>query len=98
MLAALGSWSGRRRRWVMTAWAFIFVLGIAIGSQVFGQLKDSTGGSGSESIKGFHLMDHADPHGPGVIALINGRSPTPLPRPPSSPRRRRLSVYPTSPA
>ena len=73
MLTALGSWSYRRRRWVMAAWAVIFVIGIAIGSQVFNQLKDSPGGSGSESIKGFNLIDRANPHGPEVIALINGR-------------------------
>jgi len=73
MLTAIGSWSCRHRRWVMAGWAFIFVIGIAIGSQVFGQLKDSTGGSGSESIKGFNLMDDANPQGPGVIALISGR-------------------------
>src|SRR4051812_46495643 len=73
MLTALGSWSYRRRRWVMAAWAVIFVIGIAIGSQVFNQLKDSPGGSGNESIKGFNLIDHANPHGQEVIALINGR-------------------------
>src|SRR3954469_3767933 len=73
MLAALGSWSYRRRRWVMAAWAFIFVVGIAVGGQVFGQLKDGSGGSGSESVKGFNLMDDASPNGPSVIALIDGR-------------------------
>jgi len=73
MLAALGGWSCRRRRWVMAGWALLFVVGIAIGSQVFGHLKDSTGGSGSESIKGLNLMDDANPHGPSVIAVIDGR-------------------------
>src|SRR4051812_10458811 len=72
MLAALGSWSYRRRRWVMAAWAFIFVVGIGVGGQVFGQLKDGSGGSGSESVKGFNLMDDASPNGPSVIALIDG--------------------------
>src|SRR3954467_13199129 len=73
MLAALGSWSYRRRRWVMAAWAVIFVVGIGVGGQVFGQLKDASGGSGSESVKGFNLMDAASPNGPSVIALIDGR-------------------------
>src|SRR3954464_613793 len=73
MLAALGSWSYRRRRWVMAAWAVIFVVGIGVGGQVFGQLKDGSGGSGSESVKGFNLMDDASPNGPSVIALIDGR-------------------------
>src|SRR3954453_15522287 len=72
MLAALGSWSCRRRRWVMAAWAFIFVVGIAVGSQVFGQLKDGSGGSGSEAVMGFNLMDDASPNGPSVIALVDG--------------------------
>ena len=73
MFAALGSWSSRHRRWVLAAWGFLFVLGITVGSQVFGQLKDTNGGSGSESIKGFNVMDKANPHGQSVIALINGR-------------------------
>ena len=76
MLAALGSWTGRHRRWVLTAWVFTFVIGIAVGGQVFSHLKDSTGGSGSESIKGFNLMDHANPNGPSVIALVDGRRVT----------------------
>src|SRR3954447_10554272 len=72
MLAALGSWSYRRRRWVMAAWAVIFVVGIGVGGQVFGQLKDGSGGSGSEAVKGFTLRAAASPTGPSVSALIDG--------------------------
>src|SRR4051794_24946492 len=97
MLAALGSWSYRRRRWVVAAWAFIFVVGIGVGSQVFSQLKDGSGGSGSESVKGFNLMDDASPNGPSVIALIDGRRVAdPATRTRSSSRRRRSSGCRTS--
>jgi putative drug exporter of the RND superfamily len=71
MLARLGSWSSRRRRVVMAAWAVLFVIGIAIGSQVFGQLKDSAGAAGNEAIKGMNLMDDAATQGPSLIALVN---------------------------
>ena len=74
MLARLGSWSYRRRRFVMAAWAILFVVGIGLGGQVFGHLKDSIGSSRNESIKGLTLMDDANPHGPSVMALIDGRS------------------------
>jgi len=60
----------------MAAWALLFVVGLVAGSQVFSHLKDSNGGSSTESIKGFNLMDKADPHGPSVIVLINGRPVT----------------------
>ena len=72
MLARLGSWSYRRRRFVMAAWAVLFVVGIALGSQVFGQLKDSVGAPGNEAIKGLNLMNDANTHGPSVIALVDG--------------------------
>jgi RND superfamily putative drug exporter len=73
MFAALGSWSCRRRRWVMAAWTVLFVIGIVVGGQVFNHLKDSNGGSGTESIKGFNLLDRGNPNGDSVIALIDGR-------------------------
>jgi RND superfamily putative drug exporter len=60
----------------MATWALLFAVGIAFGSQVFGHLKESAGGSGSESMKGFQLIDHASEHGPGVIALVSGRPVT----------------------
>ncbi|HET6818316.1 MAG TPA: MMPL family transporter [Mycobacteriales bacterium] len=74
MLARLGSWSYRRRRFVMAAWAVLFVVGIALGSQVFGQLKDSVGAPGNEAIKGLNLMNDASTHGPSVIALVDGHA------------------------
>jgi RND superfamily putative drug exporter len=57
----------------LAAWALLFVVGMALGGQVFGHLKDSTGGSGSESVKGLNLMDDANPHGPNLMALIDGK-------------------------
>jgi RND superfamily putative drug exporter len=55
----------------MAMWAVLFVVGIAIGSQVFGQLKDSSGAPGNESIKGLELMDDASTHGASVTALVD---------------------------
>ena len=73
MLEKLGSWSYRRRRWLMAAWALVFVVGIALGGTVFSHLKDSIGSSRAESIKGLNLMDDANSHGPSLMALIDGK-------------------------
>ena len=73
MLEKIGSWSYRRRRWLMAAWALVFVVGIALGGTVFAHLKDSVGSSRSESIKGLNLMDDANSHGPSLMALIDGK-------------------------
>jgi RND superfamily putative drug exporter len=74
MLTRLGSWSARRRRLVMTAWAVLFIVGILLGSRVFGYLKDSNGGSGSESVQGFNLVKDARSSGNSMIALVDGAS------------------------
>ena len=74
MFGAVGRWSCRHRRGVMAAWAVLFVIGIAVGGQVFGHLKDSNGGSRTESVRGFNVMDKASTTGPTAIALVDGRS------------------------
>src|SRR4051812_27977494 len=72
MLMRLGSWSARRRRLVMIAWTVLFVVGILLGSRAFGYLKDSNGGSGTESVKGINLLDDARTSNNSMIALIDG--------------------------
>jgi RND superfamily putative drug exporter len=56
----------------MIAWALLFVIGILLGSRVFGYLEDSNGGSGSESVKGFNLLQDARNSGNSLIALVDG--------------------------
>lgn len=72
MLTRLGNWSARRRRSVMISWAVLFVVGILLGSRVFGYLQDSNGGSGSESVQGFNLLKDARTSGNSLIALVDG--------------------------
>jgi putative drug exporter of the RND superfamily len=72
MLTHLGAWSARRRRLVMTAWALLFVVGILLGGRVFGYLKDSNGGSGSESVRGYNLVKDARTSDSSMVALIDG--------------------------
>jgi hypothetical protein len=72
MLTQLGGLSARRRRSVMIAWALLFVVGILLGSRVFGYLKDSNGGSGTESVQGFNLLKDARTSGDSMIVLVDG--------------------------
>jgi hypothetical protein len=62
----------RHRRWVLAAWVLLFVAGIVIGSQVFSRLKDSNGGSGSESVQGASIVAKAAAVGPSAVVLVNG--------------------------
>jgi RND superfamily putative drug exporter len=56
----------------MIAWALLFVVGILLGSRVFGYLKDSNGGSGTESVQGFNLLKDARTSGDSMIVLVDG--------------------------
>src|SRR5947208_9363317 len=76
MLTRLGSWSARRRRLVMGAWAVLFIVGILLGSRVFSYLKDSNGGSGSESVQGFNIVKDARTSGNSMIVLIDAAKVT----------------------
>jgi RND superfamily putative drug exporter len=72
MFASVARLCVRRRRWVLGAWMLLFVAGIAIGSMVFGRLKDSNGGSGSESVQGYTIMQKASRSGPSAVVLVKG--------------------------
>jgi putative drug exporter of the RND superfamily len=72
MLAAIARFCVRRRRWVLAAWMLLFVAGITIGSMVFGRLHDSNGGSGTESVQGYNIMQQASSMGPTAVVLVKG--------------------------
>jgi putative drug exporter of the RND superfamily len=74
MLTALGCWSSKHRRLVVALWGVLLIAGVTVGSQVFTHVKDSHGGAGMESVRGFNLMDKANPAGPRVIAVVDGPS------------------------
>jgi len=79
ILAALGAWSCRRRRRILVAWAFLFVVGIGVGGQVFTHLSNSNGSASTESIKGLNLWEDAAQSKLGVVAIVDG-SPVGNPR------------------
>jgi RND superfamily putative drug exporter len=72
MYATVPRFCVRHRRWVLLAWALLFVAGIVIGSQVFSRLKDSNGGSGSESVQGCNMLAKASSMGPSAVVLVKG--------------------------
>ena len=76
MLTALGCWSSKHRRLVVALWGLLLIAGVMVGSQVFSHVNDSHGGSGTESVRGFNLMDKANRAGPRVIAVIDGAAVT----------------------
>src|SRR3954454_15553101 len=68
----IGEFCTRHRRALLVFWLLFFVVGIVVGGQVFGHLKDSNGSSSSESVRGFNLVDDAVNHGAGMVAVIDG--------------------------
>ncbi|HET9079895.1 MAG TPA: MMPL family transporter [Trebonia sp.] len=72
MLATIARFCVRRRRWVLAAWMLLFAAGIAAGSMVFSQLKDSNGGAGTESVQGYNLLHTASSTGPSAVVLVSG--------------------------
>jgi RND superfamily putative drug exporter len=72
MYAKLGRLCFNHRRAVLIAWLILFVVGIGVGSGVFGKLKDSNGGASAESVKGFNIVDEASTTGPSAIVLVQG--------------------------
>ena len=71
-LGRLGSFVVVRRRWVLSAWFLLVVVGFAVGGQVFGQLKESNGSESAESVAGFNLMQEASDHGMEMVAVVDG--------------------------
>src|SRR4051794_627038 len=72
MYARLGRACFEHRRAVLLSWLAVFVVGIVVGGGVFGRLKDSNGGSSTESVKGFNILDDAGTTGPSAIAVVDG--------------------------
>jgi len=72
MLATIARFCVRHRRRVMAAWMLLFIIGIAIGSMVFGRLKDSNGGAGTESVQGYINIQKATSIGPIAAVLVKG--------------------------
>ncbi|MDT4945934.1 MAG: putative drug exporter of the superfamily [Pseudonocardiales bacterium] len=68
----IGEFCTRHRRALLVGWLVFFVVGIVVGGQVFGHLKDSNGSSSSESVRGFNLVDDAVNHGADMVAVIDG--------------------------
>jgi putative drug exporter of the RND superfamily len=72
MFASVARFCVRHRRWVLAAWMLLFIVGIAIGSMVFGRLKDSNGGAGTESVQGYNIVQQASSMGPTAVVLVKG--------------------------
>src|SRR3954454_5344148 len=68
----IGEFCTGHRRAVLVGWLLLFVVGIVVGGQVFGHLKDSNGSSSAESVRGFNLLDDAVNHGADMVAVIDG--------------------------
>src|SRR3954470_23956295 len=68
----IGKFCTRHRRTLLVGWVLFFAVGIVVGGQVFGHLKDSNGSSTSESVRGFNLVDDAVNHGADMVAVIDG--------------------------
>jgi uncharacterized membrane protein YdfJ with MMPL/SSD domain len=71
MYDVIGSFCVRRRRLIIIGWAVLFVVGIAVGSMVFGRLKDTNGGASTESVQGFNILDKASSTGPTMIVVVD---------------------------
>jgi putative drug exporter of the RND superfamily len=72
MFAKVAHLAVRHRRWVMTAWLLLFIVGLAAGAQLFTRLKDPGGGSGTESARGAAVLRDAAPTGPAAAVLVSG--------------------------
>ncbi len=82
MFAWLGRFAYRRRRPILVVWVLFFVVGIALGSQVFGRTKSDLNGGGelSESVQAderlFTELVERSPQsqqGPQYAAVISGK-------------------------
>jgi putative drug exporter of the RND superfamily len=71
VLTAISRLVTTRRRMVLALWAVLFVVGMTVGSGVFGQLRDSNGSSDAESVAGFELLDSRVTHGLSMIVVVD---------------------------
>jgi putative drug exporter of the RND superfamily len=73
MLRRLARFSLRHRRLVAAAWAVLFVVGIAVGSQVFDRLDSDVGDiEGTESAEAAARLQALDPGGEDIAAVADG--------------------------
>jgi putative drug exporter of the RND superfamily len=72
MYARLGRFCFAHQRAVLLSWLVVLVVGIGVGGGVFGRLKESNGGAGTESVKGFNIVDDHTAMGPSAIAVVDG--------------------------
>lgn len=74
LFARLGRFCTRRRWQVIAAWVVIFVLGLVLGSSVFGRLGDGGGSTALESVRGsLFLQDHGTT-GETILGLMDGKA------------------------
>jgi putative drug exporter of the RND superfamily len=71
MLSSLAHVITRHRRAVLAAWLVLFVVGMTVGSSVFGKLRDSGGSSSAESVVGFEMVHEGSDSGPGLLVVVD---------------------------
>ena len=76
MLAGLGGFCYRHRRWVVLAWLGATVVLFAVGGRVFPRLGVEYTGSHLESFAGYDRLNSSAEYGPKIGVLLSGRSPT----------------------
>ncbi|MGI8693940.1 MAG: MMPL family transporter, partial [Geodermatophilaceae bacterium] len=75
MLGRLGRFCERRHRLVLVAWVVFIAVGFGVSGTVFDRLEPTRGGSESESIRGFDLLNDVSPYDGQVVAVLDGIGP-----------------------
>jgi putative drug exporter of the RND superfamily len=78
VLASLGRFCFHHRRPVLVGWLVAFVVGLAIGVQVFPRLNTDYSGTKIESFQGFDILDQTDQYGSRISALVEDQDITRL--------------------
>ena len=74
MFARLGRACYDHRRAVALLWLVLLVLGVVVGSSVFGRLGSGSGGGESwESVQAYDRLGEVTPYGPRLTAVVDGR-------------------------
>ncbi|MGY1745038.1 MMPL family transporter [Blastococcus sp. SYSU D00695] len=73
-LPRLATWCARHRRLVLLLWAAVLVGGLLAAPALFGRLSGEVGRiDDSESARAAELLRAADPGGPSIAAVLDGR-------------------------
>ncbi|OIJ64789.1 MMPL family transporter [Streptomyces mangrovisoli] len=73
MLRAFARVATRRPLTVIVLWLLLLVLGFGVGTGVFGRLSDDVAGiPGAESERAANYLDHVDPEGESLTAVVSG--------------------------